>query len=77
MLGGMPNRPRVGLVQITIRIDEELAARLEKAVERFRIEHPGVKFDRSDAIRGALAKGLPPLEGPAPAQPVAKRKARG
>jgi hypothetical protein len=60
----MPNAPKAGTVQITMRISTELSARAELMAARIRAEHPGLEVGRTDAIRSILEKHLPPLEQP-------------
>ena len=69
----MPNAPKPGTVQITMRISEELAARAEQAAAKLRKANPGIPIARTDAIRMILEKHLPPLEdAAAPSAPSAK-----
>ena len=57
----MPNAPKPGTVQITMRVTEELAARAEQMADELRAEHPGIPIARTDAMRMILEKHLPPL----------------
>ena len=69
----MPNAPKAGTVQITMRVSEELAARAEAAAAKLRKENPGIPIARTDAMRMVLEKHLPPLDAssttPTPAAP--------
>jgi hypothetical protein len=59
----MPNSPKAGTVQITMRVSEELAERAEQMAKTLREEHPGIPIARTDAMRMVLEKHLPPLRG--------------
>ena len=48
---------------IYIRLDEALLARIDQFAERMNAQQPGLKLNRSDAIRVLIHKGLEATEG--------------
>ena len=44
--------------QVYIRLDDEVLARIDQFVERLAAQQPGLKPNRSDAIRVLVHKGL-------------------
>lgn len=45
-------------VQIALRLEPETLERIDKEVELFRANHPGVHYSRTDAVRAYIHKGL-------------------
>jgi hypothetical protein len=68
-------------VQVGIRLPLDIVRRADAYAAALGVEHPGLTFTRTDAIRLILAKHLPPLppepDEPAKSSPASKpRKPR-
>jgi hypothetical protein len=49
--------------QVAFRLPDSLLARLDRHVERMTNEHPGLDFNRADAVRSLLTRALDEIEG--------------
>jgi predicted transcriptional regulator len=47
---------------VSVRLDDEMAARLDKLAEKAASRVPGSKFKRSDIVRMAVEQGVRALE---------------
>ena len=64
--------------QVAFRLSMDLIQRADAYAAALTIEHPGMHYTRTDAVRVILAKHLPPLpsEADEPAQPGPASKPR-
>jgi predicted DNA-binding protein len=50
------------MTTVSVRLDEDMAERLDKIAAKAEARQPGAKFKRSDALRMAVEQGLRVLE---------------